>query len=530
VFICGLLVLSIVIRVAALLLTPHALQDDTDGYWRLAENLVAYGTLGESGTGPFFGVKSHFANTPQAKNMDLSPSATPRPTAYRPPLYPLVLAPCVALGDYGRAAIGALHVLLGAATVGLVLLVGRWWGLKRRGAALAALLVACDPILLMWSTRVMTETLATFLAVAGLVALTWTSRRRSAHDGVSLLGTSSAAQLTYSKHCLSQAVAHGLAGAILGLGVLCRPTLLLWTIAAGVAFLLGRQLNCRPQPTTRGCGSATATPIRPNSRGLTAPESIFDRLRLPLAFALGALLVLSPWAIRNQLQFGRPIVTTTHGGYTLMLANNPEFYQWLHQGSWGSVWQADQFNADWSRCRPPGELQADRLAYHEAWQTIRREPGTFAYACLVRLGRFWSPLPHQVAADERPLGRLSRWAVAVWYAAEFFFGAIGLVCLSRGERREERDEENDECGMMNAELWPEEIDIHHSSFIIHHSAFWSLLLVGCLMAAHAVYWTDMRMRAPVMPLVALVAAAGISSVRKVTKKDVRTSPPPSNQQ
>ena len=440
-----LLVLALLIR-GGVLLTPHALQDDTDGYRRLAENVVTHGTLG---TGQM-------------------------PTAYRPPLYPLLLAPCVALGDYGRAAIGALHVLLGAATVGLVLLVGRWWGLGRRGAALAALLTACDPILLMWSTRVMTETLATFLAVAGLATLTWASRRPTGRRAA-------------------------LAGAMLAIGTLCRPTLLLWTIAAGVVFglrscLLGRQLHCRPQPASLGCGSATTAPTSPNSRGLTAPGRILDRLRLPLAFALGALLVLSPWAIRNQRQFGRPIVTTTHGGYTLMLANNPEFYQWLRDGRWGSVWRAEGFDADWGRRRPPDELQADCLAYHEAWQTIGREPGTFAYASLVRLGRFWSPLPHQVVADETPLGRLSRWAVAVWYMAEFFFAAIGLFIVESGEWRVE----------SGPALTPP------SAFRLPPSTWlWGLLLVGCLMAAHAVYWTDMRMRAPVIPLVALAAAAGM---------------------
>ena len=127
---------------------------------------------------------------------------------------------------------------------------------------------------------------------------------------------------------------------------------------------------------------------------------------MPTAFLLGAIVILSPWAIRNQFQFGRPIVTTTHGGYTLLLANNPEFYQWLRSGRWGSVWQADRFNAAWERRKPAGELAADRLAYAEAWQTIRVEPATFADACLVRLGRLWSPLPHQIAADESLRGRL----------------------------------------------------------------------------------------------------------------------------
>ena len=115
-----------------------------------------------------------------------------------------------------------------------------------------------------------------------------------------------------------------------------------------------------------------------------------------------------------------------------------------------------------------------------------------------RLGRFWSPLPHQVSADETPLGRLSRWAVAVWYIAEFFFAAIGLVCLSRGEGREERGEGHEPVASPPSAFRPPP-----STWL------WGLLLVGCLMAAHAVYWTDMRMRAPVMPVVALAAAAGI---------------------
>ena len=77
-----------------------------------------------------------------------------------------------------------LHLVVGLATVGLVLVLGRWWGLGNRGATLAALLVACDPILLSQSTQVMTETPAALLATAGLVALTWASRNPSAFRGM----------------------------------------------------------------------------------------------------------------------------------------------------------------------------------------------------------------------------------------------------------------------------------------------------------------------------------------------------------
>jgi len=38
-------------------------------------------------------------------------------------------------------------------------------------------------------------------------------------------------------------------------------------------------------------------------------------------------LVLSPSMIRNLALFGEPVWTTTHGGYTLALANNPVYYR-----------------------------------------------------------------------------------------------------------------------------------------------------------------------------------------------------------
>ena len=107
---------------------------------------------------------------------------------------------------------------------------------------------------------------------------------------------------------------------VLALAALCRPAFLLWTHRRR-----RRALVAKPVAERRVTND--------NSRGPTARGRIANSAAFPAAFALGVLLVLSPWAIRNQLQFGRPIVTTTHGGYTLLLANNPEFYDWLRSGS-----------------------------------------------------------------------------------------------------------------------------------------------------------------------------------------------------
>ena len=476
------LCLALCVRCGALWLTPNAVMNDPDDYLRLATNLADCKTFGSGHT----------------------------PTAYRPPLYPMVLSGCVLLGDYDRAvvvlAITLLHIVLGVATVGLVLLLGRWWGLGAGGAAVAALLVACDPILLASSSLVMTETLATLLATAGLLALTWAGRRRTTSP---IAGNQRLAECGNMRDNDPRAVGPRLfsryiiVGAVLALAALCRPAFLLWMLAAGVVLLW--------QAFTR------RSIANDNSRGPAPRGKIANSLRAPAAFALGSLMVLSPWAIRNQLQFGRPIITTTHGGYTLFLANNPEFYEWLRHGSWGSVWQADEFNYNWDLRRPSDELQADRQAYAEAWQTIRAQPGMFLYACVVWVGRFWSPLPHRVTAtetpwavrhlieldlrarfgqlslphrvtaEEPPFRRLSRYAVALWYMAEFLLAIVGIWRVSHWALK---------CPARASSGW-----------------HWGLLLIVCLMAGHVVYWTDMRMRAPIMPVVAIIAAAGLCGRR-----------------
>ena len=398
----GLVVLTLLARGGVLAFTPGSLRSDPDGYRFLAENLLARGVFGYNQI----------------------------PTAYRPPLYPLLLAPCVAFGPLSQVAVAILHLVLGLATVWLVYRLARRWGLGPY-ALLAAALVACDPILLAQSTVVMTETAATLLAVVSLVSLGWASERPSACRAMT-------------------------AGGCLGLATLCRATFLPWTVVAAVVFpALARTWN--------------------------------ERLALFGSFVAGAAVVLGPWAVRNQAQFGRPILATTHGGYTLLLGNNPSFYDYLRRGAWGTVWDADEFNRNWAaratRATPADELRNDRLACAEAWQTIRRQPGMFVYSCFIRAGRLWALLPHQVDPDEGGIRRWSRYLVGLWYGVEFVLSAIGAVALSRKRNH----------GQSWQSAW-----------------FWGILLAACFTAVHAVYWSNLRMRAPLMPLVALAAGAGMA--------------------
>jgi hypothetical protein len=196
--------------------------------------------------------------------------------------------------------------------------------------------------------------------------------------------------------------------------------------------------------------------------------------------------VLAPWAIRNEMVFGRPIITTTHGGYTLLLANNPEFYAYLQNATWGSVWDALDFNEHWrleqqdhgSALDPAArELESDRRAYAAAWENIARDPLVFAYSCLVRLGRLWNVLPHQTSPDESASRHGLRLAVAIWYTLELLLAAAGIALLRR---------------RLLLSPWA-----------------WGTILVVSLSAVHTIFWTDMRMRAPLVIVVALLAAQGV---------------------
>lgn len=397
----ALLAWSLLFRGGVLVLTPGALADDRDDYRGLAENLLQHGAFETEKT----------------------------PPAYRPPLYPLMLTGCVAFGESTGTAIGILHLTMGLATVWLVFVLGQRWGLGRWPAALAAALVACDPILLGQSAQVMTETPATLLAVLALTGLSLAGQRPSAGRAA-------------------------IAGGLLALAALCRPGFLVWTIAA--AMVLPAYARSWPM-----------------------------RLKVLGAFTVAALVVLSPWAIRNSVRFGRPIFTTTHGGYTLLLGNNPQFYEYLRTGAWGSVWKAEEseeFSETWRRRALADELGANRRAYAEAWENIGREPGMFLYACLVRVGRLWGPLPHQVDTDEGPLRRGARYAVGLWYLVELLLAAAGVRVIFRRGRRS--------------------------------AGLWGLLLAGCLTAVHTLYWSNLRMRAPLMPVVALAAAAALARSRR----------------
>ncbi|MDX1944358.1 MAG: glycosyltransferase family 39 protein [Pirellulaceae bacterium] len=424
----GVLLAALAVRGGILCVMRDRLADDPDAYREIAENLLLHGVFG------------------------LGKEGEVRPTAYRPPLYPIVLSKFAAAGTkIAPVKVALLHLALGVATVWLTWLTARRL-LPDAGpwpAALAALLVACDPILLNQSALVMTETLATSLAILAL----WQLARFDAHR-------------TWWNA--------GLAGGAIALAALCRPTFLPWLGLVGMGILLVRGGNVGLQNSS-AAGSIWS--------------SLGWRLVNAAALAIVAAGVLSPWVIRNQHVFQQPIVATTHGGYTLFLGNNPQFYKCLASDKSGLPWDAEadaafqmsilRFHWEETPAVPlAGELTMDSGFKDAARQTMLADPLGCLRASQYRVWQLWSPLPHRLTANESTARMLLRYVTAVWYCGVYLLAAAGIWRL--------RDK------------------------LLQPPWVWGVLLCVTFTAVHTLYWCNLRMRAPLMPWVAIIAAAGIT--------------------
>jgi hypothetical protein len=405
-----------------------------------------------------------------------------RPTAFRPPLYPYLLSWITTGGRLGNLAVAALHTLLGVWTIALTFLASRrllgpahppWT------SAAAAALVAVDPILVQQSTWVMTETLAATLAIT--IIWYW-----SAHD-----------ELPLGRTCVL--------GLLLSLAFLCRPTFLVWAaMICGAIWLVKRPVAGHPD--SGPILSDQPLDVRRNSSG--GPWSLTDRLWRSGIVAAIVLATVASWTWRNVRVLGHPIWATTHGGYTLLLGNNPLFYDYLRSNEIATAWDPEPFlvaysyryqgdpntNAFWRQERQSpanslptvSEHEDDRVSYAAARATIDREPAMFIWSCGVRLARLWAPVPHLTANRS-------------WLSVAVIGGYYGLFYLA-----------------MSVGLWRIGRDVFAGPW-------WPILtLVITLSIVHSIYWSNIRMRAPIVPGLAIIAAAGVGKRRPLPKADDTT--------
>lgn len=420
-----IVLLAIGLRLGVLAIYPAWLNEDRDAYLGIAKSI--------------------------AEGRGYSVPESNQPTAYRPPLYPLFLAGLLWLGAT-PITLGLGNVLLGAIAVGLTGWAGlRWWGIGP--AIIAAVIVAIEPLGLANTPLLMTETMATCLLAAWLVAAGATARGAMCSPNT-VVGCEDTGRR--SDGAL-------LAGFIAGLGTLCRPILLPTTLAGWVWLMYASRPNRQTLVTT----------LRRQMTG-------------SMVFIGGCGIVLLPWVVRNTLVMGAPIMTTSHGGYTLMLGHNAAYSAEVVHGPSGAVWSHASLTA-WQKevdaqllnqgIQPHEELRRDRAMSKMAWATISSDPVEAVRSAGTLLSRLWSLAPLSTA--ERPVPRSVRSLIALFNGALFLLAAAGLLGLFRSDLRL--------AGLLSTPV-----------------------LVFTVM--HSLYWADQRMRAPLVPALALLAAWSLSTV------------------
>jgi 4-amino-4-deoxy-L-arabinose transferase-like glycosyltransferase len=187
-------------------------------------------------------------------------------------------------------------------------------------------------------------------------------------------------------------------------------------------------------------------------------------------FGLVAALVYSPWVIRNQLAFGRPLLTNLHGPMNLyegLTTPNDDF---------GTPAEAERSRTDPVQIQATVLLAQDRdveaadLYKAAAHRLIFDDPAAYVRQCLARVVKYWRPVPYR---RSYPYG----YAKIFWISllSDGILIPLGFVGLWLCRRR-----------------WKELLPFYLFFFF--------------LPLAYYLTYAVIRMRMPVMPVVILAAA------------------------
>jgi 4-amino-4-deoxy-L-arabinose transferase-like glycosyltransferase len=292
------------------------------------------------------------------------------PTASHPPLYPLYLAAFVKLGVTTFSAQRAISCLLGTAAVALIGLLGRRVA-GDRVALIAAGLAAIYPQLFMVDGTLIAESLYAPLVVAVLLlSYRWLDKPVPA----------SAAAL----------------GAAIGLATLTRSD------GIFLAVLLV------PLLLWRGGGR---------------------RLQLLAVSAVALGLVLSPWLIRNWVQFDRFPLLSTNGALTQLATNCDETYYGNRVG-----FVAHECALRSSCLKIPDEVPQSECLLREARRYVRHHLGRVPVVVVARFGRLWNLYAPQTDLNYGQLWARQKTAATagmVMFAVLVPFALLGVVILRR---------------------------------------------------------------------------------------------------
>ena len=286
-----------------------------------------------------------------------------QPTSFQEPLYPIVLAIMYKLfgpGNYVAAYL--LQAVLGAVTVLIIFRVTEYvFGL--RPAILAACLASLYPPLLFFGRLLMTDTLFILLLMS-TVLLTLLSTKRT--PGLSDIIT----------------------GLFVGFGALTRSVMV---AVLGVLILFHAWLTWQRKASV---------------------NNLIARTFLLIGFAL---LVITPWMIRNYRVHDTFIPISTKLGYNLYFYNYPS-----------NDYRFNDRVVPFPNVSKLQEPEREKLLRTMGLHFIRSHPTTFAKYALLKFLDFWRPLP-----SEGKSSLLERIIALVSFPPIMVLGLAGLFLASR---------------------------------------------------------------------------------------------------
>ncbi len=232
---------------------------------------------------------------------------TGTPTAFWPPGYPVLLATAYVL--FGDKVIVAqvLNVVFGTATVWLVYLIGRRL-FSHPTALLGAGITACFPSLIFLSGVTLSEITFTFLALLGIYLVIV---ERDAGSEV-LEARSSKLEAGAGRIPEAEAAGFHSAGLLSHRASSLEPRGLVILVAAGLALGLAA--------LTRGQALLLPLLLVPFWLRSGVP---WARIGQKLALlAVGVALIVAPWTVRNVIQLHSPVLISTNAGVDFWIGHH----------------------------------------------------------------------------------------------------------------------------------------------------------------------------------------------------------------
>lgn len=267
------------------------------------------------------------------------------------------------------------------------------------------------------------------------------------------------------------------AGAALGVGALVRPNVLLIVPVAAV-------------------WAGSVSPRR-------------KRAAVAAALCAGAVLAIAPATLRNRVVGGEWVLISSNAGINLYVGNNdgadavnaaiPGIEALTGKGGWTLFDWPSIVDALGRRLgRPVGHAEASRSWSAEAWRWIAAHPGRFAGLTARRVALFWGAA--ELTEHDARLTRAA--APSLRWNPIGFPVVLGLALFGAGVLVRER------AG-----------DQSRRAFAILIALF-----VAAWASSYALFFYNARYRAPLVPLLAVVAGAGVASIaRAATERRLRAA-------